>query len=363
MDLQDEDDPDMVGGQFAAIEIGPAKLHLEVKQVSQNGQSQWAYKTVLRLLFPGNYEQKNKSGGLPWSDIEATHRMLWPNVEVPRKQVFEKVGSGTLCAGISTSLLFSLIVWALRAPKRSPASRLVAEGVLAEFVTRLVTNLTGFDVRFPIVEANGTMRAAAQRIDSSLEVKCWSASMSNALQLEWDYALQCPGRPHTTRAHTSLVDFLVWVFRPVPLGARMAKNFRERKTLLETKTAASLVTYIALAYETHVVPAVFKAMDRLLDAEMESGDEEVNLNQVARSKRLRSSQANLVAEKAARLLYSGEETWVCDLQGTDNRVEIGIQDVCFMAQIYADDAGQWEPVASLIKGSQHFINLYSVFSQ
>ena len=172
--------------------------------------------------------------------------------------------------------------------------------------------LQGFDVRFPLVEANGQTRNAAQRIDSSLEVNCWTTTMSDAVSLEWDRDLNKPGRPHTTRAHTSLTDFLVWTFRPLPLKAQLARHFRERKRLLEI-TAARLVTYIALAFEMQILPAAFQFADRLLDAEMDSDEEIIDLKGMYKTrKRLRRGFANMVVEKASRLLYSGEEPWGCD---------------------------------------------------
>ena len=113
MDI-DDDGPGFDDEQFVSLEIGPRKIPMEVKRIAGQNQCHWALKPMIRALFPGTHEKKSRAAALPWSDVEDTHRLLWPNVKIPEKSACDDPLGNALSVGISTSVLFSFIVWGIR---------------------------------------------------------------------------------------------------------------------------------------------------------------------------------------------------------------------------------------------------------
>ena len=298
--------------QKVSLRIGGKDLL--VADVGPGSQKIWSLRSISQALYPASGDgpwlrKMNQKLKTIWDDVTETHRLMWPNVQVPRRATLDGSHGHSFQVGVPTSVMFAFVVWGNRAPKRSRDSRLIAE----EFLADLVAHLAGFDfdLVFPKFEARGARVPSRQSFQagSDLVVDCWTRSMSRAIALEWDRDMNSEGRPHTTRSRTGIADFLIWAFRPFPQQAHCAELFRERKQLLE-QSAFSMVTHLALAFDTKVVEQILDFSRQPLDASMESGEEEVELSKRGKKRKISSTLASAVAEKAARLLYNGDDTWI-----------------------------------------------------
>ena len=269
----------------------------------------WDLQCVLQMIFPGidPRERIKRCRGM-WNDIEKIHTLLWPR-EPPPKVVSNEIElQAKYRLGLQTSGVFAVLVWACMTSKRPAHSRLLGENSLATFIERAAA--TGFPAQFPLFEQNGRLSGRVWRqINSSLVLDCWTDSMSQAMANAWDAAVLDPQqtRPSTPRSATSVVDFVIFALRPVPIRTQMGQFGRERKKLLEI-TALSILTHVALALEVGILPELIRVTRLPVNHGIESGDEE--LRHVSKRLRLSPELANLIAERAAQLLFSGKDTWI-----------------------------------------------------
>ena len=286
--------------------IGPYTFPL--KRCGEQKQISWNFRYILDVLYAETHDkaERRKKGKSAWKGMVETHQLLWPGMRIPEKENLADEACGHFNIGIATSLVLSMLVWALRNPKRSNASRDKADQMLTEIITHLAEN-SGFSIQFPVFEADGSKAADLQQsVDATLKIQCWSQSMSEALAPYWDADFRGQRRPFTSLHHTSIIDLVVWAMTPVP--QKMKGPLRGLKQIIE-QSAFFIVTHVALAFERKAGTLFFAQGDRELDEDMASGEEEVCLK--GRKRKLNPSLANSIAEKAARLLFSGKVSWIC----------------------------------------------------
>ena len=277
---------------------------------SDQTQHAWRLAEISEYLYP----TKDVKHGLRnltnvWQDIQDVHKELWPGQAVPARTYWEHELHCSKQPVVPTSLFIALVVWSVCAPKRSEDSRRTAEEFLAALFKRAAQN--GFPVSFQKFEADGSCTRCDTFVDSSLVIDCWTDSMSTAMAIHWDSQV-LSGLPHpkSSRTQTSVQDFVVWALRPVAKRANIAHLFHERKHLCRM-TALSIITHMTRAIEQTAVPQLKRDASRRIDYQPESEEEEVNLRERhSRRRHISRFTSNLVAERAANLLFSGKDTWM-----------------------------------------------------
>ena len=281
--------------------------------VETSHQHFWRLAEISEYLYPSKTTKKAIEVLTDvWEKILNIHRELWPGQAVPVRSYWGSEVHTNTQGVIATSLFVALVVWSVCAPKRPEDSRRLGEDFLAALFTRAAQS--GFPVSFQKFEANGSCTRCDTFVDSSLVIDCWTDSMSNAMAIPWDSAvLRGMSHPRSSRSQTSVIDLVVWAFRPVPKRANIAPLFHERRALIR-KTALSITTHMAHAIEQIVMPELKSELaSRIDNRQLESGEEEVNLRQKKlRRKRIPKFTANLVAERASRLLVNGQDTWMIE---------------------------------------------------
>ena len=298
------------------VETLPFRLEgfwLDCCRLRSQAQYFWGLSSLRRCLFNTKEHAKSSSKlQAVWPGIEAVHRQLWPGQSVPTRRAYQTNLDEAFVWAVPTSLLFSTVVWAVTAPKRSPGSKAVAGRLLRSLIALACTQDGGCQIVCPIYDEYGRCTSLeSQTVDSTMVINCWSPGMSAAMSLMWDRDFMNPDRtvPSSSRARTDIADFVLWCLEDPGRGHNRL-NLDQRRILKDG--AMILVTQIALQFETVVCPKTFQHHSRLLNEPHGSSSEEeqaANPRRGLRGKRTRltSSVANMVAAKAATLLFSGKD--------------------------------------------------------
>lgn len=267
----------------------------------------WLLSTVADALYTSGKTMTKKMANLQsiWGEVEAEHRKLWPGQPVPPQAL---VGTDDQKPVVPTSVVFSLLVWAMCAPKRSPKYRYDAANLLEGLIKRACDSKV--ELRFPVFDSDGILiEMRKQEMDENYIVNCWTESMSNALANRWDFDFLNDDIPYprSSRSATLLHDFIFWALQPVPLSERDGV-FRAQMACLSS-TARTMLTHIAAFYETHILPHVLQRDARMQPHSSDSEHDFFSGRRELRKKRKRGLdfETNELASRAAKLLYSGKD--------------------------------------------------------
>ena len=275
-----------------------------VYKVPGDGQKQWVLTNVLEALYPGQKTTKRKEKwNLVVNEVQAVHRRLWPNVEVLLPKRLEIEGAAELEVCMATSFFFATLIWGWTAAKRSPDSKLVCASLFSDAVRVACNCADGVPLQFLVVHTDGRKEMRRPVVGPSMLVDCWTPSMSAAVSYHWDtdYWNEDLQIPSSSRARTTLSDYILWCLQPVPINVNSG-SLRMCKQQL-TPSAQQMVTHLALHFDAAVLPDLF------MQADDPNADAAFQLFQTAGSKRRRlaSSSMNVVAASAAQKLHLGEE--------------------------------------------------------
>ena len=243
-----------------------------------------------------------------WSSIDETHRSLWPGVPVPAPGL---IGIKRQTTVVTTSVFFSFVVWAVSGVKRNPPQRERAAKILRELLKRACNDK--IQLTFPVFTADGTLlETRTQTMDDTLIVNPWSNTMSQSVAMQWDMDFHNDAccYPTTSRTSTSLVDFVIWAL--FPEGGRTRDHYMsDHKALLRT-TALTMVTYVAVHYEKHILRYIFERDSRFGRGSNSSSDsdefQDIHKQYHKKRKRARAEETNDLAARAAKLLYTGKDS-------------------------------------------------------
>ena len=250
--------------------------------------------------------------------IEACYSSLWPGIRFP---TMEKIiiAKDTWAYFVTTSFVVALLVWGITASKRSVQSRQLAATCLVDLIKLGVHQ--GLLVKFPTPEdITGAYKEVTRRIDGSTYLfKPWCPRMKEVVKTWWNLDVDQSNFGPTSRltdsGDTKVYDFILWSLSLTDKGAIPSKR------LLKT-TAFTVLTQVAANLEVVVLPRLLKyTQSRLVgdipsdsegegyDPNLESHIHGLDIKKRGRKlPRLSSQTSDMIAAKAAALLYRGDDS-------------------------------------------------------
>ena len=162
---------------------------------------------------------------------------------------------------ISTSVVMATLVWGWCTPKRSPDSKQLCGNLLQALISMTTSQGEGLFVRFPALEADGSVVQREQVVGNDGVIACWTDSMSDAISAVWDSSVLNDEQPFpkSSRTRTQLHDFVLWSLEPTPINSKDHKLKHARRLL--SSSAYTLLTNVASDLEARVLPMLLEAQD------------------------------------------------------------------------------------------------------
>ena len=242
-----------IQGQLRLTCAGQQVL-LPFQCVYQQEQLQWSLPEFLETLYPSTLVTKRKQKFFRALDgVQETHRRMWPGVEIP--QILSR-SDGSDQLFISTSMVMATLVWGWCSPLSSGESRLLCGNLLQALISMTTSQGEGLFVRFPALEADGSVVQREQVVGNDGVIACWTDSMSEEVSAVWDSSVLNDEQPFpkSSRTRTQLHDFVLWSLEPTPIHSTDHKLKHVRRLL--SASAYALLTNVASDLEARVLPTL-----------------------------------------------------------------------------------------------------------
>ena len=283
---------------------------------SQHG---WALNDVLQALYPNQNEQKKKEKfDAVHERIQEVHQEIWPGIATPAIYKIFQSGKNKFRYFLPTSWFVATLVWGVTATKRSRESMDRCENLLEGFIQMsILKGKNEVSLSFPIFKNDGSFSNTDQVVGHDLVIKPFDPEMLAADVVGWWARSQATYKwPKTPITSPSLVDFILWVLRPV---AGIGRSLESRKGLL-TRTVRPILAKLAYCADTDALPELLELslkclrdVDRIGDDDdsHESWEEFVTVPHQKRPKRdIKRQPQYIISEqvaRAAQLLFHGRE--------------------------------------------------------